>query len=130
MDEINNQILLPKYDKWIFYYNTRNFKAMPDPVRDALQKMFYNKNPIMFDKNNRLHTLWDDWLHQEVERELYMRDNCGYEMDTFKFAKYLCFIDPTKEQLHAQIRHEIFNRRLNYTKEENTDSDYSTEYED
>ena len=60
MDELNNQTFLPKFDKWVFYFNTRNYETMPNPVRDALQEMFKNRNNIHFDNTNKLHGIWDD----------------------------------------------------------------------
>ena len=125
MDEINNQTFLTKYDKWIYYLNTKNYTEMANPVRDSLAKLLYNKNLIESDKKNRLHLKWNDWIHEEIERELYSREKIEYEMATYLFAKHLHFIDTdTDRLLHEKIRYEIFERRLpiNYI-EEDTDTD-------
>ena len=127
MDQINNQDLLLKYDKWVFYMNVKNYREMPNAVRNTFQKMLCNRNTIPFDTKNKIHLRYDDWLRERIEMEVY--DRKINENDTYLFAKHLQFIDTDNQrQLHNKIRNEIFNIRLNYTEENETDTD--TDYED
>ena len=131
MTELKNQNILPIFDKWVFYFNTLNYEQMPNNFCDTFAEMMYNRNTIDFDRTNRLHNLYDDWLHEKAETELYKRNKCGLEMETYRFAKYLVFTDKTDRQLHIKIRHEIFNRRIydNYPQEDDDDFECDNEYE-
>jgi hypothetical protein len=111
MSNLKNQNILPMFDSWVFCFNTKNYEKMPNCVRNTFAEMMFERNVIDFDRTNRLHNQYDDWLHEQAETELYKRNQCGLEMETYLFAKYLVFTDKTERELHKKIRNEIFNIR-------------------
>jgi hypothetical protein len=127
MTELKEQTLLPLWDNWVFCFNTKNYQSMPNGVRDSFIELLHNRNTIDFDNRNRLHNLYDDWLYEKAEAEVYKRQKWAVQKETYLFSKYLIFNDKTERQLHKKIRNEIFNIRVydNY-KEENSDIEYSS----
>lgn len=122
---------LPIIDDWVFYIDAENYKTLANPVKNALKKIIYNRNPITYDKRKLNHREYIDNLETRIENFCYCKSlSRNKEVSIYLFSRHLVFVDENKDRcLDKSIRYELDCVYNNYY-EESTDTEEDTDYDD